>query len=163
MTIKEFAKLCKCNPQTLRYYDRIALLKPERTDDLTGYRYYNEQQALDFIKIKNFQNADFSIDEIKQMLTMSEAEVDLAFEKKIKEQQDKLAIIKKIHRSYVSEIKDMEQVLKQAWQYAKEHGEPITLKIEDGLELVDGMQVRIDMETGIIHAADASDNGKKNN
>lgn len=32
MTIKEFAGLCGCTAQTLRYYDRIGLLKPERTD-----------------------------------------------------------------------------------------------------------------------------------
>ena len=28
MTIKEFARLCGCNPQTLRYYDHVNLLKP---------------------------------------------------------------------------------------------------------------------------------------
>ena len=30
MTIKEFAGLCGCNPQTLRYYDSVGLLKPAR-------------------------------------------------------------------------------------------------------------------------------------
>ena len=28
MTIKEFSRLCGCNPQTLRYYDHVDLLKP---------------------------------------------------------------------------------------------------------------------------------------
>ncbi|MBR6413089.1 MAG: MerR family DNA-binding transcriptional regulator [Oscillospiraceae bacterium] len=28
MTIKEFTRLCGCNPQTLRYYDHVNLLKP---------------------------------------------------------------------------------------------------------------------------------------
>jgi len=32
MTIKEFARLCNCNPQTLRYYDRMDLLKPVKVD-----------------------------------------------------------------------------------------------------------------------------------
>ena len=27
MTIKEFSRLCGCNPQTLRYYDHVDLLK----------------------------------------------------------------------------------------------------------------------------------------
>ena len=40
MTIKEFASLCGCNTQTLRYYDKIDLLKPVRVDQWTGYRYY---------------------------------------------------------------------------------------------------------------------------
>ena len=35
MTIKEFAKLCECNPRTLRYYDSIDLLKPVDVDPWT--------------------------------------------------------------------------------------------------------------------------------
>ena len=49
MTIKEFAKLCNCNPQTLRYYDKEDLLKPKMVDSWTGYRHYSEEQAIDFI------------------------------------------------------------------------------------------------------------------
>ena len=65
MTIKEFAKLCGCNPQTLRYYDHMNLLKPVKVDEWTGYRYYEDEQALVFVKIKNLQTAGFSIEEIK--------------------------------------------------------------------------------------------------
>ena len=36
MTIRQFALLCGCNPQTLRYYDRVDLLKPARVDPRTG-------------------------------------------------------------------------------------------------------------------------------
>ena len=64
MTIKEFARLCNCNPQTLRYYDRMDLLKPVKVDPYSGYRYYNEEQAIQYVKIKNLQLAGFSIDEI---------------------------------------------------------------------------------------------------
>ena len=55
ITIQGFAKLCGCNTQTLRYYDRIGLLKPAKVDEWTGYRYYEEEQALLFVKIKNLQ------------------------------------------------------------------------------------------------------------
>lgn len=33
MTIKEFSRLCGCNPQTLRYYDHVDLLKPVKVDN----------------------------------------------------------------------------------------------------------------------------------
>lgn len=66
MTIKEFSRLCDCNPQTLRYYDHVDLLKPVKVDSWTGYRYYDEDQALQFVKIKNLQRAGFSIDEIRR-------------------------------------------------------------------------------------------------
>jgi DNA-binding transcriptional MerR regulator len=61
MTIKEFASLCNCNTQTLRYYDKIDLLRPVKVDQWSGYRYYEESHAIDFIKIKNLQAADFTI------------------------------------------------------------------------------------------------------
>ena len=57
MTIKEFAKLCGCNPQTLRYYDRVGLLKPVRVDRYSGYRFYDEEQAVTFVKIEPAKRA----------------------------------------------------------------------------------------------------------
>ena len=45
ITIQGFAKLCGCNAQTLRYYDRIGLLAPARVDEWTGYRYYDHRPA----------------------------------------------------------------------------------------------------------------------
>ena len=68
ITIQGFAKLCGCSTQTLRYYDRIGLLTPARVDEWTGYRYYEEEQAMQFVKIKNLQQADFSIEEIRPLL-----------------------------------------------------------------------------------------------
>ena len=68
MTIKEFARLCGCNPQTLRYYDHVDLLKPVKVDQWSGYRFYEEEQALAFVKIKNLQKAGFTIEEIKELL-----------------------------------------------------------------------------------------------
>lgn len=65
MTIKEFAKLCGCNPQTLRYYDRVGLLKPVRVDRYSGYRFYDEEQAVTFVKIKNLQSALFTKEQLE--------------------------------------------------------------------------------------------------
>ena len=80
MTIQAFAKLCGCNPQTLRYYDKVGLLRPSRVDRFTGYRYYDEDQALTFVKIKNLQLGGFSIEEIKPLLMANDDEVYRAFE-----------------------------------------------------------------------------------
>lgn len=113
MTIKDFAKLCACNPQTLRYYDKEDLLKPANVDAWTGYRYYSEEQALDFVKIKNLQDADFSIKEIKSLMEKSDEEVYLAFEQKIKEQAEKLARIKEIQATYLSEKQKMEAKIRE--------------------------------------------------
>lgn len=112
MTIKEFAQLCSCNAQTLRYYDRIGLLCPRKVDQWSRYRYYDAKQALDFIRIKNLQSADFTIEEIKQLLKKSDAEIFEAFDQKIRQQEEKLSQIKKIQQSYLQEKNAMEKMLK---------------------------------------------------
>ena len=113
MTIKEFASLCGCNIQTIRYYDKIGLLKPVRVDEWNGYRYYEEKQALDFVKIKNLQGADFRIEEIKLLLERSNEEICRAIEKKIEDESLKLERIKKIHNSYLSQVSNMEKTISE--------------------------------------------------
>lgn len=111
MTIKEFASLCNCSAQTLRYYDRIDLLKPVRVDPWSGYRYYAQHQAVDFVKIKNLQSADFTIEEIKVLLAQTDEQVFAAFDRKIAEQELKLAKIKTIQQTYLREKNSMEKLI----------------------------------------------------
>ena len=111
MTIKMFADLCKCSTQTLRYYDKIDLLKPVQVDRWSGYRYYTESQAIDFVKIKNLQAADFTIEEIKVLLNVPDARVYEAFEQKIAEQEQKLERIKEIQQSYLTEMNTMKNLI----------------------------------------------------
>ncbi len=98
--IKEFANLCQCSTQTLRYYDRIKLLSPAYVDDENGYRYYKQNQLYDYIKIKNLQLADFSIAEIKNLLKSSDEDIYHAFDQKINSLKDRLANTLKIKETY---------------------------------------------------------------
>lgn len=117
MTIKEFAQLCSCNAQTLRYYDKIDLLKPVKVDPWSGYRYYAPTQAIDFVKIKNLQAADFTIDEIKVLLTRPDQQVYKAFDRKIAEQTQKLERIREIQQSYLTEKTMMEKIVHSISNY----------------------------------------------
>ena len=119
ITIQGFAKLCGCNTQTLRYYDRIGLLAPAKVDEWTGYRYYEEGQALLFVKIKNLQQADFSIEEIKALLPGDDDLLMAAFERKITEQQQKLEKIREIQRSYLKEAMDMRNIVNEYMDYVE--------------------------------------------
>ena len=107
MTIRQFARLCGCNPQTLRYYDRVELLKPVQVDKWTGYRYYDEEQALAFVKIRNLQKAGFTIEEIKALLDRDNQAIFQAFEAKIAEAEERLREIREIQRSYQSEMESI--------------------------------------------------------
>lgn len=113
MTIKEFAKLVNCNPQTLRYYDSVDLLKPAGVDKFSGYRHYDEEQALDFVKIRNLQTAGFTIVEIKGLLGKDNEDIFEAFEQKIREQEDLLTKIREIQKSYQSEYDEMKEKIKE--------------------------------------------------
>lgn len=62
--IGEFSKMSKTTIKALRYYDEIGLLKPETTDELTGYRFYTTDQLIRLHKIQSLRQVGLSIDEI---------------------------------------------------------------------------------------------------
>ncbi len=120
MTIKQFSRLCNCNPQTLRYYDHMDLLKPVKVDKYSGYRYYDEEQAFDFVKIKNLQEAGFTIGEIKSLLDKDNRTIYDAFRKKIEELERKLEKIRHIRESYQTEMLQMEKLLQETKESVKQ-------------------------------------------
>lgn len=120
MTIKEFARLCGCNPQTLRYYDHVNLLKPVKVDPWSGYRFYEEEQALAFVKIKNLQRAGFTIERIKGLLDQDNRVIFEAFEARIAEEEQRLREIRNIQQSYQSEMSDMQKKLEAVRKLVKE-------------------------------------------
>lgn len=146
MTIKQFATLCGCNAQTLRYYDKIGLLKPKKVDPWSGYRYYEQQQAVDFVKIKNLQAADFAIEEIKVLIKLPDNHVFEAFEQKIAEQTEKLERIKEIQQSYLTEMNTMRKLITTFCNHLMERAmDPRILRefdmtAEDAMALVQEVQ-----------------------
>ena len=141
MTIKEFASLCGCNAQTLRYYDKIDLLKPVKVDQWSGYRYYTKSQAIDFVKIKNLQAADFTIEEIKGLLTMEDDRVYEAFERKIAEQTEKLERIKEIQQSYLTEMNTMKKTINSFCDHLLERYNDPEMLQEFGMNAQDADQL----------------------
>ena len=64
-----------------------------------------------FVKIKNLQQADFSIEEIRPLLEVDDDQLMEAFERKINEQTQKLERIRTIQRSYLKETMDMQKMV----------------------------------------------------
>ena len=135
ITIQGFARLCGCNTQTLRYYDRIGLLAPAKVDRWTGYRYYEEEQAMMFVKIKTLQQADFSIEEIKGLLVKDDTFLMEALEQKITEQEQKLERIRNIQRSYLEETMNMQSMVDTITGYVGERLDNPAMWEEFGLGL----------------------------
>jgi DNA-binding transcriptional MerR regulator len=60
------AALNHISVQTLRYYDKIDLLKPLRVNDETGYRYYDIKQSAILDMIQYMKSLGMSLEQIKE-------------------------------------------------------------------------------------------------
>ncbi|MCI8639947.1 MAG: MerR family transcriptional regulator [Coprococcus sp.] len=67
-TIGEFSKICQVSVKTLHHYDRIGLLKPEKVDTYTGYRYYSQNQMDTMLLIQRLKRYGFSLEEARGFL-----------------------------------------------------------------------------------------------
>lgn len=67
MYIHELAKLSGITTRTLRYYDEIGLLIPEKRRD-TGYRIYHQQHIDRLQQILFYRELDMPLDQIKDIL-----------------------------------------------------------------------------------------------
>ncbi len=67
MTVKELSKKANISVRTLQYYDKIGLLTPARTEN--GYRTYSEKDILKLEQIMLFRELEFSLDDIKKIIT----------------------------------------------------------------------------------------------
>ena len=159
MTIKRFASLCGCNAQTLRYYDKVDLLKPVKVDQWSGYRYYTRSQAIDFVKIKNLQAADFTIDEIKLLLTMEDSKVYEAFDRKIGEQSQKLERIKEIQRSYLTEMNTMKNTINSFCDHLRDKANDPEMLREFGIDAEKADELVEAMRTLMLSRSESSEEG----
>lgn len=86
--IGEFSKFCFVTVKTLRYYDKIGLLRPARVDETTGYRYYAAEQVsclnrilalkdlgLTLEQIGSLSDDDMPTDQIRGMLSLKQIEL----------------------------------------------------------------------------------------
>lgn len=66
--IGDYARLNKVTVKTLRHYDSVGLLQPEKTDSFTGYRYYSASQMSRLNRILSLKDIGFSLDEVALIL-----------------------------------------------------------------------------------------------
>ena len=66
--IGEFSQVVRLSAKTLRYYDEEGLLKPTRTDALTGYRYYGAAAAERAAAVRELRALGFSVPEVREIL-----------------------------------------------------------------------------------------------
>ena len=64
LTIGEFSRLCRVTIKTIRHYEKVGLLTPEKVDRYTNYRYYTVGQMQRMLTIRQLKELGFSLEEI---------------------------------------------------------------------------------------------------
>jgi transcription regulator of multidrug-efflux transporter len=67
-SISKTAEQTHMTAETLRHYDRIGLVRPARTDEWTGYRYYSEREIVMLNTVHALKCMDMPLAEIKRIL-----------------------------------------------------------------------------------------------
>lgn len=76
-TAGEMAKLSGLSKQTILFYDKKGILKPEYVDPDNGYRYYSADQ-LDFLdNISMLKEIGLSLDEIRTFMEQRTRDLSL--------------------------------------------------------------------------------------
>ena len=65
LKISEFAKLCNTSEKTLRFYDKVGVLKAEYIHPDNGYRYYSRAQIEQYNRIVELKEVGFTLEEIR--------------------------------------------------------------------------------------------------
>lgn len=77
--ISDFSKITNLSVKALRYYDEEGMLTPTHRNSENSYRYYSEQDFLKAQFIAMLRGLDFSISEIKDILSTCENPEDLSY------------------------------------------------------------------------------------
>lgn len=109
-TIGEMAKLNFISPHTLRYYDKIGLLKPGYTSQKTGYRYYSYKDFLFLDAIQYLRHFDMSLEEIKVQFENRTVEATLQlYEKQLVKLHENIEALKNIEKRIIHNIENLQR------------------------------------------------------
>ena len=120
LRIGQFSKLAKITIKTLRYYDKIGLLKPAMIDSASSYRYYTTEQLQIAHMISAYKAAGLSNDLILRLMDKTEDKKALLEYQRmlllqhVKELQNALKsldalIAEKEPQNYTASIKEVEK------------------------------------------------------
>lgn len=101
-TIKKLSDLAGISTRTLRYYDEINLLKPQKVTE-AGYRVYGEEQINKLQQILFYKSMDIELKDIKEILSNPDYDVQKSLEnhyRKLIEKREHLeALIKTVEKT----------------------------------------------------------------
>ena len=102
----DFAKMANLSIRTIRYYDKIGLLKPSKIAD-NGYRMYSDKDFMKLQKILSLKYLGFSLDDIFSM-TVNDSYLSL---------QQSLSLQKKMIDQKIEQLQNIKLSLEKTEQF----------------------------------------------
>lgn len=144
-SIGEMAKLHNTTIKTLRYYDKIGLLKPIQIVESNGYRYYSTKQFEHLNMISYLKSLGFSLEEVKTHLECRDIDAFLRLLKKQKEITEiKIKELQHINNRFQNRMEEIERTRSRS-----ETGVPILKEIKERRIVQLKANVRLETEIEI--------------
>ncbi|MEC1661668.1 MerR family transcriptional regulator [Bacillus halotolerans] len=132
LSIGDMSKLNNVSIQTLRYYDKIGLFKPEYVNPDNHYRYYSVRQIFYLDIIKYLKHIGTSLEEIRSIIALPPESIYEFLKKQELTIEEQMKKIENIHQSLKHHKSQLhEQILLNN----QEHGVVYTRKIDERLVL----------------------------
>lgn len=180
LTIGQFAELAGVSSRTIRFYESLNLIPSSQRHE-NNYRYYDKSQVLIVKKIRSLQDLGFSLDEIRQVIQTTDAELKnqlfLQLKKTeseaqiLEERQQKiktlLSVSNKIEFGEFLTKKErgvyMDHIQSELQEGLKQQYKQIDKKVSDYLSRDRWMQEQPEVQDFLIAAQKCIEFAKKNN
>ena len=117
-TIGEMAKLFDTDIRTLRYYDDIGILKPEKVDEQNNYRYYSTVQFERMNTIKYLRALDMPLKKIVHFLENRDTDV-------------LMELLREQHRETGRRIHELLRIQKKIENRMEQIGDALESRLDD--------------------------------
>lgn len=137
MKISEFSKTTGLSTQTVRYYESIGLLIPERLDN--KYRIYSDQDVSDSIIISALKTSGMSLEDITIVMNLKRKEISsfckaetVDFIKKYQSSIDSKILL-------LNKVKSIFTIILQSIQDTTDYDEDSLIKLIESLSSQEGL------------------------
>jgi DNA polymerase III alpha subunit len=89
LSIGEFAKAANISPRALRHYESKGLIRASIRGE-NNYRYFDRRMVEEVAKIRDLQRLGFSLDEVRDVLSLGTTSMTATLEKKLISTEDEL-------------------------------------------------------------------------
>ena len=126
LTIGKASKLLNVNPRTLRFYEKIGLIRPTSRSE-NGYRLYSHQDVESLMFVSRAKKFGLTLNEIGSVLSLKEEGLCYSVKNQVSE------LLSRKISEIDNNIREMEQLRKEFTEfrvYLQEKESPLTIPAE---------------------------------